>query len=491
MNLPAIFRFPGLLRKSFALAQSIYSNGGSTATSWLSGLVREPYPGAWQKNDSLAARQNITAFSAVFACIAIRAGDIGKLRMKLMQRFDPGYWVETTSPSFSPVLRRPNRYQTRIQFLTQWVVSKLLHGNTYVLKERDSRGVVVALYILDAPSVTPKVAPDGSIYYGIKRNYLAGIEDEDITVPADEIIHDRGLCLFHPLIGVSPIFACAASAMQGVRIQANSSAFFANMSRPSGHLTAPAAIDDKTAKRIQQDFEANYRGTGLGGLLVTGQNIKYEAMTIPAADAQLIEQLKWTVEDVVRCFKVPLYKISNVAAPSYNNIAALNQDYYSQCLQEDIECIEELLDQALGIGPAFGGSAVSTYGVELDIEGLVRMDPASRAEANTKNVMAGVFAPDEARLRENLPPVPGGSKPFMQQQMFPLDALANRAPPADVAPKPTADAGPVGSTPAEPPAPAADTPSAPAASKAIEPDQARAAHVFVDQLLASFAADVE
>jgi phage portal protein BeeE len=40
------------------------------------------------------------------------------------------------------VLRKPNRFQTRIQFLESWALSKLSRGNTYVLKQRDNRNVV-------------------------------------------------------------------------------------------------------------------------------------------------------------------------------------------------------------------------------------------------------------------------------------------------------------------------------------------------------------
>ncbi len=42
------------------------------------------------------------------------------------------------------MLRKPNRYQTRIQFLSQWMTSKLLHGNTYVYLQRNGAGVVEA-----------------------------------------------------------------------------------------------------------------------------------------------------------------------------------------------------------------------------------------------------------------------------------------------------------------------------------------------------------
>ena len=58
-----------------------------------------------------------------------------------------------TNPAYSPVLRKPNRYQTTVKFVEQWITSKLTAGNTYVLKQRDERGVVAALYVLDPAKV--------------------------------------------------------------------------------------------------------------------------------------------------------------------------------------------------------------------------------------------------------------------------------------------------------------------------------------------------
>jgi phage portal protein BeeE len=40
-------------------------------------------------------------------------------------------------------LRKPNRYQNRIQFWEGWILSKLMRGNTYVLKVRDDNRNVV------------------------------------------------------------------------------------------------------------------------------------------------------------------------------------------------------------------------------------------------------------------------------------------------------------------------------------------------------------
>jgi HK97 family phage portal protein len=385
-------------------------------------MIREPFTGAWQRNMEVEATDNILTFSAVYSCITLIAGDISKMRIKLTRLQDNGTWKEVMNSPFAPVLRKPNRYQTRMQFIEHWVTSKLIHGNTYALKDRDQRGVVARLYLLDPCRVTPLVAPDGSVWYQLAADNLSVI-GEQVTVPASEIIHDRMNPLFHPLVGVSPIRACAASSTQGMRIQTNAARFFENMSRPSGILTAPGAISDETAKRLKEHWEANYSGSGLGRVAVLGDGLAYAPMSIPATDAQLIEQLKWTVEDVARCFHVPLHMVAAGQGGTYNNEQSRSLSYLQQCLQTLIENIESLLDDGLGLA--------NDQATELDVDVILRMDAVSRADANQKAIQSGYLAPNEARLRENLPPVPGGEAPYLQQQNWSLEQLANRKPPTD------------------------------------------------------------
>ena len=96
--------------------QPIYGHGG-----WWS-LIREPFAGAWQRNICIKHRDTVLTYSAVFACITLIANDIAKLRLRLVKQDDDGIWqeVEANSP-FWPVLRRPNRYSNRIQFIAQWI----------------------------------------------------------------------------------------------------------------------------------------------------------------------------------------------------------------------------------------------------------------------------------------------------------------------------------------------------------------------------------
>lgn len=399
----------------------------------LLGYIRESFTGAWQQGVTLDNRETILAFSAVYACVTRIASDIAKLRIRLV-RMEDGVWVEVdgNSPFWRPLVK-PNGYQTRIQFIINWIVSKLLYGNAYILKERaDLRGMVTALHVLDPRRVMPLVTADGSVYYQLGNDQLAKVTSDSVIFPASEIIHDRGVTLFHPLVGTSPLYACAMSATQGNRIQSNSATFFQNMSRPSGMITAPGTIADETAERIKSEWEKNFQAGNIGRLAVMGDGLTYSPMTISADDAQLIEQLKWTGEDCARAFGVPGYKIGVGPMPTNNNVEALEQQYYSGCLQIFLEAMELCLDEGLGMGAGMG--------TEFDLDGLLRMDTSTMYEALGKAIGAGFMAPNEARRKVNLAPVDGGNTPYLQVQNYALSALAKRdnqaQPFADVKPQP-------------------------------------------------------
>ena len=352
--------------------------------------------------------------AGISTCISLIANDIAKLRLRLVRQDDEGIWLEAESSAFSPVLRRPNRYQNRIQFIAQWVISKLVHGNTYVLKQRDQRGVVTALYILHPL----RVAPDGSVYYQLMHDVLSALQDDRLVVPAKEVIHDVNFAPYHPLCGISPIYACGLAATQGLEIQRSSTRFFERGAKPAGVLTAPGHINEATAMRLKEYWEANFTGENAGRTAVLGDGLTYEPMIVNPHDAQLIDQLKWTAETVCSAFHVPAYMVGVGSAPTYNNIEALNQQYYSQCLQSLIENIELLLDEGLELP--------KPYGTEFDLDDLLRME-ATKVKAAADAVGSGTMAPNEARRRYfDLGPTEGGESPYLQVQNYSLAALAKR-----------------------------------------------------------------
>lgn len=403
-----------------AASEASFLQGVDDSRGWF--VVHDWKPGAWQADVAPLSMDRMMSHPTAFACMTLIAGDIAKLRVKLVERTRDGIWIEITTPAFSPVLAKPNGFQTRQQFIEYWQLSLQSRGNTYVLKERDGRNVVTGLYILDPTRCHPLVAPDGSVYYGIGRDDLSHVPDDIEAIPASEIIHDRFNCLFHPLVGVAPLYACSLPATQGTKILRHSVRFFENMSRPSGFLTAPGQINDTTARRIKEQWERNYGGDNVGKVAVLGDNLKYEPMTMKPVDAQLTEQIKLSDEQICRAFHVPAFKVNVGPTPTYQNVEVLDQIYYKDCLQKLMKAMQTCLNDGLGLDAIVG----RTLGVHFDLDDLMLMDSSTAVKSLNDAVGGGWMAPDEARAKRNLPPVPGGASPYMQQQQFSLEALAER-----------------------------------------------------------------
>lgn len=384
-------------------------------------LIREPFSGAWQRNKE-EVRGTVLSYPALYACIARIAQDIGKLPFTLKQYDKDGLQVTVENPAYSPVLRKPNHYQTQAQFRESWILSKLTFGNTYVLKRRDNRGVVIGLYVLNPMRTKPLVSDSGDVFYELQTDNLSLIPDmeefENLVVPAREIIHDREITLHHPLIGIPPLSAANWPAVKNLRILKSSAEFFANGASPGGILTAPGSISDETAERLSEYWNNNFTGENAGRVAVVGDGLKYEALSANAADSQLVEQMRYSDEQICQPFGVPPFIIGIGTIPAGMKVDDMANMYYNFALQTRIEHMENLLDEGLGISRPLG--------VELDLEPLLRMDPQKMSEVEGTKVKNSIATPNEARRKFGLKPLAGGDTVYMQQQNYSIEALAER-----------------------------------------------------------------
>lgn len=389
----------------------------SSRGGWWS-IIREPFAGAWQSNQEIKL-DNVLTYFAVYACLRLISTDMGKMGVHLSEQDDNGIWEETDSAAFSPVLRVPNRYQTFNKYVEQYILSKLIHGNAYVLMDRDGRGVVTALYVLNPTRVTPLVAFDGSVYYQLMRDDLSGLPKDVDTVPASEIIHDTMIAPWHPLIGLSPLYASGLAAMQGLSIQSESTTFFQNRSTPNGVLTAPVGITNDQAEALK----ATWKARKSGDIAVLAGDLKYQPLSMTAVDAQLIDQLKWGAENVCSTFGVPPYLVDIGPPPPYANFEPLLLKYHSQCIQSLVTNFETSHEKGLGLTQRISGKQ---YGVELDIDDLIWMDTMTKADAAGKAITSGLSYNEVRKRFYGKGPVKGGESPLSQQQNYSLEALAKR-----------------------------------------------------------------
>lgn len=375
------------------------------------GSIIESYPGSWQKNIEIC-KEDYPSFFAVFSCVTLIASDVAKLPVNLKKLTKEGVWVKTGKVN---LFKKPNSIQTRYQFFENWTMSLLLTGNAYIFIVRDSTGKPSELRVLDPTLVLPLVSSDGEVFYQLNADNIAGIEQK-IIVKSTDIIHDRINCLYHPLIGISPLYAGGLSAKQGLIIQHNSANFFANGSRPGGIITVQGNASEEKITELKKYWNTNYGGNGQGKTAVLADGMDYKPIAITASDAQMIEQLGMSARIVCSVFHVPPYKIGLEQPPS--NSAELDNQYYSQCLQPRLEAMEALIDVSFNFP--------EDLSFEFDIEKLLRMDAKARYETWSAGVKGGWMKINEARAKENLEPVDGGDSPYLQQQNYSLAALSKR-----------------------------------------------------------------
>jgi HK97 family phage portal protein len=435
-----------LVKRAFGMVTAV----GSSLANWFSAIVNEPCTGAWQKEIRFESNESLLRNSAIYACVTGIAADVSKMRIKLSENVE-GIWTEITkNQPWLTVLKKPNDYQNRIQFLMQWIISKLLQGNAYIYLSRDARGIVNEMHVLDPHLVTPLVTADGAVYYSLNPDPLAGITEASIVVPSSEIIHDRMPPLWHPLVGVPPIYACAMSGSLGNKIQKQAIAYFDNQAMPGGVLTIPGDLEDTELEALKAKIALAHAGDNRGKMMVLSGGMTFAATQNVPKDTQLAEVLKLSVEEISRAYHYPIFKLGGPVPTLAGNVESLITTYYTDCLQHLVESVELCLDEGL--------SLPTNMGTELDLDNLLRMDMSALYEANNKAVNGGWMKPDEARFRANMKSVPGGNTPYMQQQNYSLAALAKRDAKAD--PFATSST-PKPAKPAEPAEPAQPNPPPP------------------------------
>jgi len=415
-------------------------NAGGGGVNWYwppMGFGDRGPPGSWQMNlNAGMGSPELIAFSAVYACTSIISGDIGKLPVQVFHvDMKSGARELQRRDYYAQLMREPNEYQTAADFMQLYVLSALLQGNGYAFVRRNARAEINEMHVLDPRTTRPYIEPEsGAVFYRCGENLLAGLRP-GAMVPERDIIHHRlPLLPAYPLIGVTPIFAAAASSAVGLHILRNSQSFFGNSSRPSGVLTAPGKISKDTADRLKEDWDNNYTGQRYGKTAVLPEGLQWSPLTITAQDAQLIEQLRWSVEDVSRVFRVPPFMLGDTSKTTYRNSEQLARAYLSGCLSTHLTALEQRFARAFEF-PV-------DYELKFDLSALLRAEIDVRYTAYQTALSSAWQTINEVRAQEGLGPVDGGDEPHIQMQYVPLSQSGQT--PAAPAPTP----------PSEPPAPA-------------------------------------
>lgn len=409
----------GALARIATAARSLIP-GSRTRDATLSGQLR--FTDTWfqQGWSPLPRHTSSLAFPAVYASIDTISSDIARLPIRhwRIESDAPRKLTELTNSAAVRVLTRPNDYQTGFDLIKGLVTAQLFRGNGYLYGRPNGRNEFEELHQIVSDLVV--ILRSGSeVFYQVSAEPLIGLKLMSV-LPSRVVMNHRMFCLHDPLYGITPILAAAMSAATGLSILRSTEAFFRRMARPSGVLQTAQRIDPARAEAIKERWSRVFQGAEQAGdTAVLEEGLEWKPLTMTAVDAQLIEQLRYSVEDVARVYRLPLFMLGDLTKVSFSSSEQLTRVYYSGCLSAHISALEIRLTNFFGMNPR-------EEFLQFDLDELFRTEMKSRIESLTRSITGGLRTPNEARAIEGLNPIEGGDDVFMQQQMVPAKLLASR-----------------------------------------------------------------
>jgi HK97 family phage portal protein len=387
-------------------------------STWLPAASFMTDPGWFQKALDLSKSVDVTSSTAVYACVNVLSQEVASLAIDHWRRdAGTGARERVKNSAVVRVLNYPNEYQTRSDFWLYMMRSLLLSGAAYAGASRNNRTEVRALHPLPPSGCHPLVSSTGGDVFYQTSDFGDGLIDLTTTLPARNVLNPRINCTRHPLIGETPITAFASSVVAGAALQRSVARFFTNAARPSGVLTTPKTLTKPQIEELRDVWNRVTAGDNAGGTPVLHSELKWEQITMNATDAETIASYQLTVADVAMAYRIPLFMLGDMSKATFRNVESLMRVFYTSSLRFYLEHLENALNRLFEL------DGVSEY-VEFDIEaGLLRGDFEQRMNGLTKGVQGGIFSPNEAREREELPPKSGGDEIYLQRQMVPVSVI--------------------------------------------------------------------
>jgi len=349
--------------------------------------------------------------STVYACVSRIAATFASLPFNVHRRLpNDGKELARDHRLFSILHSDPNDEQTAFEFWEIAITHLLTWGNAYARIVMDDKRNVLELKQLAPHQVTPKRDPaTGLRFYEcwINRNLEILFDDE----------------MFHiPWFGGDGLKGCSPIELQRRAIEHEMAAseygarFFLN-SGPYRYLAAPGPLSPTAMTNLLDWVMKKFGGLKNAHTMgILDQGITIETVATNHRDLQFLELRGAGVEEIARIYNMPLHMIQSMTAATNNNIEHQGIDYGTHTIHPICERVEQRVHKAL-----FGVREKLTFFAEVNLDALMRGDAVSRAEYIGKRITSGTMTPNEARIRENDNPLPGGDKLYIQGAMVPLE----------------------------------------------------------------------
>lgn len=385
--------------------QNSVSWGGLSGDTWEESLGGGMRVAGQMVNETTAMR-----VSAVYACVSRISGAAACSPVKTYQGDDQTR-VAAPGHALSTVLRlRPNMFMTASTFWKTFVSSKLLQGNGYAIIIRNRMGAAVGLF--------PVMPRDVSVYFAWELGLDARLKVERnrryyaVTFPdgayrlydQDDMLHVPNLGLSTDgKTGLSTLNAMRQAAGLALAAEESSASFFQNGMQFDKAITYPNKMSPDAQETLRKYWTTRHAGASnahIPPILTEGGDIK--AISMSAADAQLLDSRKFSVIDICRFFGVPPVMIGETEKTSSwgSGVEQMARWFAVFTMNEHFTAIEQELSAKL--------FRTDGHFAEFDESELLRGDTKTRADY-FKAALGGTQNPgwmdvDEVRAAEGMPP---------------------------------------------------------------------------------------
>jgi HK97 family phage portal protein len=362
--------------------------------------------------------------AVVEACVRRYASSISSMPIEHFTTKEDGTRVPVKNSAPLRALRKPNPLMNQVEFLSNLVRSLFYNGNAYAVARRNNRTEVVEMWLMRPEMVHAYRLPeDGGVVYSLSdTRFTYENFDPQYFVPARDMLHVKLATPDDPLRGVSPLESVYAAVATNDAITAGSARFFQNQGRPSGVISTEKDLTKEQTMRLRELWDQQSAGFASGKTPILSNGLEWKQISMSSQDSQMVQANQMTIEAITSVFGVPLALVNSMGSSTYNNTEQLISHWLSTDLGHTIKLIETSLENFFEMGP--------DESINLDEKILLRTNMKDRVDTLGQAVQRGIYSPNEARRIEGLPPVDGGDKPYLQQQMIQVGQTPEIVPPA-------------------------------------------------------------
>ena len=309
-------------------------------------------------------------------------------------------WIttDTEKPKF---LEKPNVSLdlTMFSLLHQTITSMAMHGNAFILVDKDRQGRPIQLTPVHPEKVKVEMQNSQKVYM---LQTTKGSYDRKIT--SNNMLHFVWYAYPGQLVGVSPLRTNSNTYGLALAMERHIAQFYGQGGTPSSVLETDRDLTAEQAKTLKETWLGNHNKNRKPAVLTGG--LKWKAIS-DAAGNELIAARDQIVHEIARVFRIPAHLLlSKDGSNVYSNIESNGLAFIRHTLLPWIRRIEDGLTTLLP-GKQF---------VKLDTDEYARGDQLSRVRSFQVAVSSGIMTPNEARAKMDLEPYEGGDKFYIGLQ---------------------------------------------------------------------------